>query len=724
MSYTLIISEKPTAAMKIAEALSTGELEKLGKKDAPYYKISRKGKDIIVVPAVGHLFVLDEKEKGVKWKYPVFSVEWRPTFERKNNFWSKKYFQNINELVKGADEFVSACDYDIEGSVIAWNILRFICKVKDGKRMKFSTLTASDIVDAYENTSPHLDFPQIEAGLTRHHMDWYFGINMSRALTLSVEHVGGFWTLSTGRVQGPTLNILNERQKNINAFKPVPFWQLELYGVLAGKNIIANHEKDKFWKKEEMEKALDNSKGKEGIVKNTEKKEYKQHTPFPFDLTSLQRESYNRFGYSPKQTLDMAQGLYEHALISYPRTSSQKLPAKIGHREILKKLAGQKKYEELCERLLKNKSLKPNEGKKVDSAHPAIFPTGNKPKKISRYQMNIYDLIVKRFLSVFADAAIREQVRIEIVVGNETFLAHGVRTIKANWIDFYKPYAVFKEEILPEVSKGDKVKIEKIDMLDKKTEPPNRYSQASILKEMESLGLGTKATRAGILQTLYDRGYIREKSMHVTELGEAVINALGKYCPEIVSSELTKKFEADMEMVESGRKKKEEILKNVEKELGGILSNFKEHEKQIGEEMIKAIREYEREIHTVGKCGKCGGDLKIIHSHRTGKRFVGCSKYPKCTNSFPLPQHGFLEVISRPCPQCGLHIIQVKVKGKRSWRFCIKCGFENKIRKAIAEKKSGEKKPEENEGKKKEEKMVVKKPIKKGTRKVVKKPRE
>jgi len=692
MSYILIISEKPSAAKRIAHALSTGELKKLGRKDAPYYRITRSGKDIIVVPAVGHLFVLDEKEKGAKWKYPVFSVDWRPTFERKENLWSKKYYQNITSLVKKAREFVSACDYDVEGSVIAYNIMRFICNVKDGKRMKFSTLTTPDLVEAYEKASPHLDFPQIEAGLTRHYMDWYFGINLSRALTLSLEHIGGFWTLSTGRVQGPTLSILENRQREIERFKPTPFWQLELHGVLGGEKTIALHEKDKFWKKDEVEKSFNNCKGKDGVVDKVEKKEHKQYPPFPFDLTSLQRESYNHFGYSPKQTLDMTQGLYEHALISYPRTSSQKLPPKIGYKKILEKLSGQRKYSELCERLLGRKFLRPNEGKKEDPAHPAIFPTGNKPKKINRYQARVYDLIVKRFLAVFADPAIREQVRVEIKVDGETFLAHGVKTLRANWIDFYKPYAIFKEEILPEVSKGDEVKVDKFLILDKETEPPSRYSQASILKEMDNLGLGTKATRAHILQTLYDRGYIRERSIQVTELGEAVVGALEKYCPEIISVELTRKFEREMEAIENGKKKREEILEDAEKEIVKILANFKEHEKHIGEEILKAVKEYEREIHTVGKC-ECGGDLKIIHSRKTGKRFVGCSNYPKCTNSFPLPQHGYIEVISRPC-KCGLHLIQVKTKGKRPWRFCIKCGFETKIKKKSSEKEDVKKKGE------------------------------
>jgi DNA topoisomerase-1 len=276
--------------------------------------------------------------------------------------------------------------------------------------------------------------------------------------------------------------------------------------------------------------------------------------------------------------------------------------------------------------------------------------------------------------------------RVEIDVNGEMFIAHGIKTIKANWIDLYQPYAVFREEILPDVSEGDRVKVDDMLLLDKETEPPSRYSQASILKEMETLGLGTKATRAHILQTLYDRGYIKEKSIHVTNIGEAVISALEKYCPEIISVELTNMFEKDMKSVEDGNKKMEDILKDVESKLLSILEVFKKHEKQIGEEILDAVKEYEKEIHTVGNC-ECGGELRIIHSRRTGKRFVGCSNYPKCKNSFPLPQHGWIEVIPRDCKSCGLHLLQVKSKGKRPWRFCIKCGFENKIKLKDAKKK-------------------------------------
>ncbi|MBW1839193.1 MAG: topoisomerase DNA-binding C4 zinc finger domain-containing protein, partial [Deltaproteobacteria bacterium] len=152
--------------------------------------------------------------------------------------------------------------------------------------------------------------------------------------------------------------------------------------------------------------------------------------------------------------------------------------------------------------------------------------------------------------------------------------------------------------------------------------------------------------------------------------------ALEKHCPEIISVELTKKFDEEMDQIEEGKLKMEKVIKGAENHLKRILIDFKSHEKEIGTHIKEAVREYERIIHTVGTCNKCKkGDLKIIHSRRTGKRFVGCTNYPKCHNSFPLPQHGYVEVISRKC-KCGLGLIQVRAKGRRPWRFCLVDKFE------------------------------------------------
>ncbi len=678
MGYTLILAEKPSAALRIAESLAEGKVKEVRRNGASYYEITRKKKDIFVVPAVGHLFLLGDDSGSNHWTYPVFSVKWRPTYRDRNNTWSKKYYKNIEHLKKGAGQFVSATDYDVEGSVIAYNIFRFIFNVKNGRRMKFSTLTKPDLVQAYEHASQSLDFPQIEAGLARHRLDWYFGINLTRAITLSLEHAGGYWTLSTGRVQGPVLKILRDRDREIREFKPVPYWIIELTGSVKNKKIKAFHSGREFWDRQKALDVLESCKGlREGIIESVVKKRSLLDPPVPFDLTTLQREAYTLFGYSPKQTLDIAQSLYEQAAISYPRTSSQKLPAKIGYRAILLMLSEQPEYSGLAGRLLSSKTLRPKEGSKTDPAHPSIFPTGVRPKKLNSMQKKVYDLIVKRFLSVFCGPAEREMTRAVISVGGEKFEAHGIITLKGNWIEFYSPYARFKEEALPDIRKGDKVSVAEIEMIDKETQPPSHYTQASILKEMERLNLGTKATRAHILQTLYDRGYIKEKSIIVTELGEAVVSSLEKYCPEIISPELTRKFEEDMELIMSNRKKRGEIVKEAEAQLAVILERFRRNERNIGLEIYAAIKIFEKTQYTIGRC-RCGGELKVIHSRRTKKRFIGCSNYPKCTTSYPLPQAGKMEVHTKTCSKCGLFMVTIKQQDRRPWNYCIRCSYESR----------------------------------------------
>jgi DNA topoisomerase-1 len=678
MAYTLLVCEKPSAAKRIADALAEGDAEQFNKGGAAYYRIKRKGREIFVVPAVGHLFVLHESKSNITWNYPVFSVEWKPTYEMQGSAWAKKYYQNIKSLAKGASDFISACDYDIEGSTIAYNILRFICSTEKGRRMKFSTLTKPDLVEAYEHASPELDYPQIEAGLTRHQLDFLWGINVSRALTLALRAAGAYRVLSTGRVQGPTLEILEKRETEIGAFRPKPFWQLQLTGLYDSKEVVALHEKDKFWEQKEAEGVFSRCNGKPAKVFSVQRSEQSISPPYPFDLTTLQRDSYLNFGLSPKQTLDVAQGLYEQALISYPRTSSQKLPEKIGFRPIIEGLARQKAYEASCSRLLSMERLRPREGAKSDPAHPAIFPTGNKPKALTEVQRKLYDLITKRFLAAFAEPALRETMKVVIEIEKEKFIAQGSRTLVQNWMEFYRPYTRFKEQLLPDMKAGDSVKVQKLELLKKSTQPPARFSQASILKEMESLGLGTKATRAQILQTLYDRGYIEEKSIAVTRLGKAVVDALEKYCPDIVSVELTRKFEKEMEEIQEEKKpgKRQEVIGEAEETLKKILDVFKRKEKEIGNELKAQVLEQMKAESTLGKC-KCGGDLVTRYS-KAKKRFVGCGNYPKCTETFSLPQKGSIKILREKCKTCGLYIVAVKSFKKRPWKLCIRCGFVNK----------------------------------------------
>ncbi|MCH8003452.1 MAG: DNA topoisomerase I [Nanoarchaeota archaeon] len=677
--YELIICEKPSAAKKIAESLANGKPIKENLNGVPYYKITRGNRDIVVACAVGHLYGLAEKEKK-GWRFPVFDIEWKPASEiSKKSGFSKKYLSVIKKLAKEADEFTIACDYDQEGSVIGKNIIVFACKRKDANRMKFSTLTKDDLIESYEHKTQHLDWEQANAGDTRHHLDFYNGINYSRALTSSIKAAGSFKLMSTGRVQGPALKIIVDREKEIKAFKPVPFWQIELQGNVNKADIIAWHKEDKFWDKKKADKVMKIVKNeKKAVVDKAEKKQFKQQPPFPFDLTSLQVEAYRCHYISPKETLQIAQELYTSGVISYPRTSSQQLSDKLGFKKILTALSKQKQYLALTKKLLSLKSLKPNNGKKTDPAHPAIYPTGNVPNLSNEREQKIYDLIVKRFMATFAEHAVREIMTIDVNCKDEIFIAKGTRTVEKGWHIFYDPYVKIEEEELPSVNKNDVVDVKKIKMHDKETQPPKRYTPASIIKELEKRGLGTKATRSEIVDTLFRRGYVDGKAIEATNLGIKTVETLEKYAPKIVDEELTRHFEEEMEKIIENKVKSEKVLDEAKEKITEIISDFKKHEKEIGKELLDASIETRDELSLLGKCPNCkNGELHM----RKGKygSFAACNKYPKCKTTFSLPHNALIKPAKEECEVCKYPMVLAIKRGKRPQNFCLnkKCPSKN-----------------------------------------------
>jgi len=699
----IIITEKPDASRRIAEALAENKSLKVytDENKVTYYEFERNGKKHIVACAVGHLFNLAPVERG--WSYPVFSYTWKPSYEvNKDSVFSKKYLDVLSKLVPKASEFIIATDYDTEGEVIGFNILKFLANRNDAKRLKFSTLTKDELVESYEKILPHMDFGQLEAGLTRHELDWLWGINLTRALTLALKNYQGkgFSILSTGRVQGPTLAMLLERELEIRKFKPKPFWELELHVKIDDREAVATYEKGRIWKKEDADNILKDCKGKDAKVKDVKKKKYKQAPPVPFNTTDLQAEAYQHFKFSPQQTMNIAESLYQQGYCSYPRTSSQKLPPTINYEKILKALASLPPYKKFAEELLKKEKLVPIEGKKEDPAHPAIYATHEVPDlpKLTAQQKKIYDLIARRTLAVFADEALRETNTVSLDIDGHIFLLVGKRTIEPGWTKIYEPYLKREELILPELKIGQIVKVIKLEELAKETQPPARYSQGSIIKEMEARSLGTRATRSEILQTLYDRRYILGKSILVTKLGEAVTKALKEYCPKILSEELTRKFEKEMEDVYNGKKKREEVVEEAKRTLEEILKEFKANEKKIGKKLLEGLQEAREEERRIGKCPNCGSELRIIRSRRTGLFFVGCSNYPKCKTGYPLPHNSRIQATGKVCEKCGTPIVQVLRKGKRPFRMCLdpKCETKKDWNKNKAQKVSSPKLSEES----------------------------
>ena len=663
----LIIVEKPMAALKIATALANTKPIQKTEKTISYYELTHKKNKIIIVSAVGHLFSLAEKEK-IK-SYPNFNVEWCASYKiNKFSAYTKKYLDVIKKLSKLTNKITVATDYDIEGSLIGANCVRFICNKEDARRMKFSTLTKDELVKSYENASPHLDFERIEAGEARHILDFYYGVNTSKALTNSIKNATGYFKLmSTGRVQGPTLKVIVELEKKIKEFIPEDYWEIYLDGEHGKNKIKAQYEKGKLKKEEDAKGILKKTKDKKAIVSKVTKKPFNQLPPTPFDLTTLQIEAFRTLRISPKETSSLAQELYISGLISYPRTSSQKLPKTISYEKILKLLSKQTSYSDLCKRLLKI-TLKPTEGKKSDPAHPAIYPTGETAKILGKKQQ-LYDLIVRRFLSCFAPTAKRQTTTIKIDVNEEIFVLSGTITLEKGWHEFYGRYVNLKEQEIPKIEEKDEIKIIKIYSEKKQTQPPKRFNQASIIKEMEKIGIGTKATRANIVDALYQRNYVQDQPIKATDLGIKLIETLEKYSPEIIDTKLTKHFEKEMEFIIAKKTKKEKVIEESKKVLTKILKNFKKNEIEIGKELKEASFEAQKKANEIGICPKC---KKRTLSMRRGKfgQFIACNKYPDCKTIFSIPQN-LIKPTKEICESCGLPKILIIKKRKASQILCI-----------------------------------------------------
>jgi DNA topoisomerase-1 len=657
----LIVAEKPRVAEKIAMAIG----EKVTKKTyegVSYYEAEHKGSEIVVAPAVGHVYTLVEKEKSRA--YPVFDIEWVPSYQAsKEAAYTKSYVELLQKLAKKADTFVSACDYDIEGSTIAYNVFRFATTIREGRRMKFSALTKEDLYDAYEARTD-FDYNNAFAGETRHIVDWYYGINLSRALMGALHAAHKYKVMSIGRVQGPALSLISSLERDIRAFIPTPYWEL----TVKIKDVEFMHKTSRFLEEPLAEQALLGTTDS-GEVKVVDVKEQEVPPGPNFDLTSLQVEAYRLFGFNPSRTLEIAQTLYESSMITYPRTSSQQIPASIKVQPILTALSKNAEYSKLVKKLTENKWLKPVQGKKEDPAHPAIHPTGQ-GGSLDVQDKKVYDLIVRRFLASFAPGAKRQRNRVEVDSNGQPYAASGSRLTETGWTEFYGEYYTSEDVELPKFELAEKVQVNDKKKTKKETKPPKRYTQASIVSELEKRHLGTKATRSVIIDTLFKRGYAGgTKSIEVSDFGLKVSEVLHRYAPEILDENLTRKMEDDMELIQEGKLDKEKVLSESKEILRQILDKWKSNEAKIGADLLDAMKLTQERENLLGECDKCHNQLRIIRM-RDKRQFVGCSGYPECRNAYPLPPGSFVTPAHKPCPACGKPTINVK-KAKIRYSMCI-----------------------------------------------------
>lgn len=640
----MIIAEKPKVAEKIATFLG-GSVKRKYLNKISYYETEYKNDKIIVVSAVGHIYSLEQKAKS--YQIPIFDIEWVPSYKiSKQNAYIKDYIDVISQLSSECSLFISACDYDIEGSLIGYNAIRFAAGSDEGMRMKFSALTKGDIVDAYENMT-ELDYSNAIAGETRHILDWFWGINISRALSQSTRNVGLRKGLSIGRVQGPALDILVKKEKEIQKFISKPYWQL----FATYKKAQFVHEKDKFWDETECEVALKNS-DKKGKVESLQVNEFKVSPPVPFDLTSLQIEAYRVFKFSPKEVLSLTQTLYESSMISYPRTSSQQYPPSLDLKSIIQKLANNHLYSKEANYLIQNNKFKPNNGKKVDPAHPAIHPTGI-DVNVGERERKLYDLIVRRFLACFAEHAVKQSTKVSLMLGKERYIGKGIIILHPGWIDLYGKYYFSEEENLPLLKENQEIVVNDLIKEEKKTQPPKRYTSTSLIKELEKYNLGTKSTRATIIEKLFESEYVKSKSIEVSLFGMAVHETLSKYSKSILDEKLTREFEDKLEKIQQNQEKQEKVIEEAKAVIVNIIEDFKVNNEVIGKELKQAYYQSERIENYVMPCEKCKEGSLIVRPTRDKRIFIGCSNYPNCKNAYPLPSTIKKAKFVEKCSKCG-----------------------------------------------------------------------
>ena len=708
--YTLVIAEKPDAARKIATALGPyGQRKMFG---VEYFDIPGgfDKRHYIVCAAAGHLYGLADTSKS-RSVYPVFDIDWFPSYlifsNRKYSMTGKKKYRYTNyhasrlrlisELAKHAYSYVHACDYDLEGETIGYNVIKYASSVrKPVLRAKFSTLTEDEIRDSFSKAK-EMTSEIAEAGRARHAIDFFWGVNLSRALTQSSKKASGtYHNLTIGRVQGPTLAFLVERESEINCHIPVPYWIISIKLIKEGKEFEAIYEKERIQtEKEARDIYSEIAEERSANATSIDSSGRDERPPFPFNLGDLQREAFRLYKLSPSATLAISEKLYLDALISYPRTDSQKLPPSIGYSKIISKLLSQSQYCLFSESLKEGKRRQyPIQGFKEDPAHPAIYPTGVTPKgDIQGIYGKVYDLIVRRFLAAFSEDAKLRDLRAIFDVRGYHFISTDKTIISPGWMSIY-PFYSGSSTLLPPFVVGEQIKLANSTISERFTESPQRYSEGSLLQKMEKEQIGTKATRAETISTLIDRGYVTNTSKRTlipTGVGLSLVDTMHRHCQMIVSTNLTRSTEEGIADVSIGRSSPEELVSKTMREVIFAIEEIRSRETEIGKSLVSSISSegsekkaslpFQRDV-SIGSCPKCGtGELQIIRSPKTHKRFIGCTNYSKgCKNSSPLPQRGSIRQTAKVCPECKWPILTVSFRRAfgRPWTMCSNIACPNK----------------------------------------------
>jgi len=668
----LIVTEKNIAARRIAAILApkSPKKERVSGVDVYRYEAGsgENKQETAVVGLSGHIVGIDFPKEYNNWQ----KVDARALIDAEITTTpiNRKIVTALKSLGKEADRVTIATDYDREGELIGAEALNIIQKVNPNvpfDRVRYSAITPKAIEAAFANPT-NVDFNLADAGHSRQVIDLVWGAALTRYISLAAGRLGKMF-LSVGRVQSPTLSLIVDREKERNIFVPTPYWEIhaELEDA-AGETFSAQHSTRRFLDKEEASKVF-MKLGKKAELKEIEKGTKTDQPPTPFNTTGF-ISAANSIGLSPANAMRIAESLYTNGYISYPRTDNTVYPDTLDLRaqiEIFK----EGPFKEYANALLEKPELVPTRGKKETTDHPPIFPASlAKEADLKEEEWKVYELVVRRFFATFAGPSIWETMRLKLDIDGEEFRANGARLLEHGW-RWYYPYNAPEDRLLPELKEGDLLKVINKEMLDKETQPPGRYGQGRLINIMEELGLGTKATRHEIISKLYSRAYIHGNPVQPTNTSFSVMDTLEKYSPTITKPDMTKLLEENMDKIAEGKIKEEAVIEESREMLKQVFSELDKNRDNIIESLQAGLREDK----IIGNCSLCGNELMIRRSKR-GSRFIGCSNYPNCTFSLPLPKSGQIVVIDKQCETHGLHHIRIINQGKRPWDLgCPQCNF-------------------------------------------------
>jgi len=663
---TLVVAEKFNTALRIAVVLSDGRMKRSRIEGTNVFQFERPEGPYTVVGLRGHIVELDYPPELKEWTLAGLpQLLETPPLKRVTE---TGIVTTLQSIVRGFDRVIIATDFDREGELIGQECLELLQRVHPNirvERARYSALTRDEIERSFSKLQT-LDTALAEAAAARQEIDLVWGALLTRYLSLTAQQRGqGF--LSVGRVQTPTLALLVERDQAIKEFVPTPFWEIAADGK-KGEDAFRLHHSHGIWDdKTQAESVFRRVDGATtGVVTEFKEEETRRRPPVPFSTTLFVAEA-TRQGFGASTVMRIAEDLYTQGLISYPRTDNTVYPRGLGLRTLVEKFKDGP-FGEAAAFVLQQPSFRPTRGRTETTDHPPIYPTGVvDPKKLRPDHAVIYELVVRRFLATLSPDAVGIARFASVAIQGEPFTGKGQRLTDPGWYRVY-PYSQPEQSPMPTLTSGETVAITKVELLEDQTKPPRRYTQGSLIQEMERLGLGTKSTRHDVLQKLFDRHYVNQRQLEPTTTGIAVTEALRAHAPVITRPEMTHRLEEDMELVAQSKKPKADVLEESREMLREAHALLAANASGVRETLTGAL---DRQ-HFVGPCPKCGGALLLARSPR-GSRWVQCANNPaSCTATYALPAAGFIETAPEfLCATCKVPRLKITFRGQRPDLYCV-----------------------------------------------------